>query len=156
LAANGVAKTTYSGSEIFTVKEVNRGFNPTTGEDWLLLRLNSKPGRPFLGIESQAAPLGTSLWMLGHPLGLPMKFVDSAAVTLADSVVFDCNLDASDGNSGSLVVRASGSKAVGVLKSTAAAVDKGLWLFCPLGKTCPTSVTSSPTFAPAVAKALGK
>lgn len=156
LDANDVAKTTYSSDEVFTVKKVvGRRRNANTREDWLLLRLNRSPGRPFLGIESQVAPLDSPLWMLGHPLGLPMKFVDNAKVTRAGSVFFECDLDASWGNSGSLVE--SDGKVVGVLQGTAPGVDllKGLWLWCPMSGDCPTFVTSSPAFVAAVTTALG-
>jgi V8-like Glu-specific endopeptidase len=155
LDSNGVAKQTYSSNEIFTVKEVKRKKDGNTGEDWLLLRLNRSPGRPFREIKSTAAPFEASLQMLGHPLGLPMKFVGNASVTTAGDVTFECDLDASEGNSGSIVLD-SEFKVVGVLQGTAAAVQAGLWIWCPPGGNCPTTVTSSPAFQSAIKKALEK
>jgi hypothetical protein len=90
--------------------------------------------------------------MWGHPLGLPMKFVDNAFITTEGNVFFQCDLDASQGDSGAMVM-AAGSKVVGVLQATAAAVQAGLWLWCPPGGNCPTVVTSSSSFAAAVAAA---
>lgn len=156
LDANNVPKTTYSNDEVFKVKEVvDHRHNENTGEDWLLLRLDRSPGRPSWRIESQAAPVGSQLQMLGHPLGLPMKYVDNAKVTKTGNAIFECDLDASWGNSGSPVW--SSGAVVGVLQGTAPGVDdvEGLWLWCPTLGNCPTVVTSSPAFAPAVAAAAG-
>jgi hypothetical protein len=156
LDANDVPKTIYSNDEVFAVAEVvDQKMDGNTGEDWLLLRLNKSPGRPFLKpIASQAAPLGTSLQMFGHPLGLPMKFVDGATVTNPGNVTFECDLDASQGNSGSAVLDSAGN-VVGALKATAPAMMSGLWLWCPPAGNCPTTVTSSPVFAAAVTAAQG-
>jgi hypothetical protein len=103
LDANNVAKMTYSADEVFKVEEVAR-VPKSSRADWILLRLDHDSNRPFLNIESQAASLGAPLWMLGYLLGLPMKFVDNATVTKAGNMVFECDLDASQGNSGSPVV----------------------------------------------------
>jgi hypothetical protein len=153
LDSNSVPKTIYSDNEVFAATEVKRG-DIVAGEDWLLLKLDRSPGRPFQErIETQAEPLGTSLWMLGHPLGLPMKFVDNSKITTEGSVVFECDLDASQGNSGSLVLNATSNKVVGALQGAAPAFANGIWLWCPPNKKCPTIVTSSLTFAAAVAAA---
>lgn len=164
----GGLKMTFSPGEIFTVQREDSGPGQN---DWLLLRLSASPQRPYMTtIRRDLAPLGTKLWMLGHPLGLPMKFVDGATIKTAGAAAFRCDLDASDGNSGSLVCEDGSTSVVGVLKKASralgpkeipvaallppGAVKLQAWEWCPLGANCGTDVTSGAAFAPAVDKAL--
>jgi hypothetical protein len=155
LDSQGTVKSTYAADQVFFVtKEENRRYNPLTKEDWLLLRLNANPGRPSRSINKNQAPAGTSLWMLGHPLGLPMKFVDGATITKVGNPCFECDLDASGGNSGSMVLDSTSSSIIGVLQRTAPAFGStGVWLWCLPGENCPTEVTASSAFESAVASA---
>lgn len=160
LNANGGVKTTFSNAEVFQVKNIEGHGNILNGasDDWLLLRLDRSPARPALPIASAPPIVGAALWMFGHPLGLPMKFVSNGKVTKEAGTSFECNLHASFGNSGSPVVDSASKNVVGVLQRAAPALDPVgngvyVWHWCPLGQNCPTVVTGTPAFAAAVKKA---
>jgi hypothetical protein len=155
----GSVKTTFSSSEVFRVKnfEAHGNYPNPPADDWLLLRLDRGTGRPALPIASGLPAVGTEVRMFGYPLGLPMKYVSNGKVTGQAGTVFECDLDASYGNSGSPVLNPA-SQVVGVLQTTTPALDElspgiYVWHWCPTGY-CPTGVTGTPAFAAAVSAAL--
>ena len=109
-------KTTFASSEVFQVKAVVAHGNILADrhDDWLLLRLDRSPARPALPIANALPAAGSALWMFGHPLGLPIKFVSNGKVTKQAGTFFECDLDASFGNSGSPVVDPASQHVVGV------------------------------------------
>lgn len=87
--------------------------------DWALLQLDRKvKGRAPLQIEFEklSEKGNESIYMLGHPSGLPLKYVGNAQI-LKKRIdgYYDVNLDAFGGNSGSPVFDAITSKVIAIL-----------------------------------------
>jgi V8-like Glu-specific endopeptidase len=107
--------------EIFRITQVLAG-TPNQGDwvDWALVQLDR------LISNQRIAPIRykgkipdrQSIYMIGHPAGLPLKFTDSARVQENTSdVVFATNLDAYAGNSGSPVFNSQSHIVEGLLTS---------------------------------------
>lgn len=84
--------------------------------DFALVRLERKvKGRTPLKISDRPARMGSKVSMLGHPMGLPLKYTFNAHVFKeGEGRSFLTNLDAFGGNSGSPVFNAQ-NEVVGVL-----------------------------------------
>lgn len=90
----------------------------THNNDWALLRLDREvEGRNPLSLNtSQKVALDTPLYMLGHPYGLPLKLTLGGKVQgMLPPHVFDANLDAFPGNSGSPVFAHDTGSWIGML-----------------------------------------
>jgi hypothetical protein len=104
---NGKALTTnIPSSQIYTCKHIIGGeLNETTRNDWRLVELD----RPILNAPAvklrrdTQITVGTSLTVIGYPLGLPVKIADGAHVRSLQPKYFIANLDTYSGNSGSPV-----------------------------------------------------
>ncbi|HEV8238719.1 MAG TPA: serine protease [Thermoanaerobaculia bacterium] len=153
IGADGIPKTRFASDEVFRVCEVlgEGRYLANPEDDWLLLRLDAKPARPALELDTRPLTSGTRLWMIGHPEGLPMKFVDGAHVidTSERSVLTD--LVASRGNSGSPVFREGSAAVLGILRtaslSLARAGAKVTWQRGKPGAPRIARVTRSQAFA---------
>ncbi len=90
------------------------------GLDLAIVKL-SKPviDRQPLALEtSSKLKVGDQLFVLGHPLGLPMKFADDARVlSFFNKSYFNADVDAYKGNSGSPVFNIGTGKVEGILIS---------------------------------------
>lgn len=84
--------------------------------DFALIRLDRvATDRTPLKLATQSVALGDAVTMLGHPMGLPLKYTNNAAVFEPNAGrSFLSNLDAFAGNSGSPVFNSS-NEVVGVL-----------------------------------------
>jgi hypothetical protein len=94
-----------------------RKFEYFGGADYSIIELDRNvEGRGPLEIDFEPDySVGTPLYVLGHPSGLPMKYTDSAAINKNLEKVFESNLDVFGGNSGSPVFNASTNKVVGII-----------------------------------------
>ncbi|MCX5791963.1 MAG: serine protease, partial [Elusimicrobia bacterium] len=114
----GNAATTLPAGEVYgCARVVKRLFEPV-GADFALLRLD----RPVTGHKplpiSRGAGLkkGDGVFVIGHPLGLPLKVADGAIVRdYSPAGFFRTDLDTFGGNSGSPVFNARTGKIEGVL-----------------------------------------
>tara|TARA_Y100000768_G_scaffold388896_1_gene388436 strand:+ start:8327 stop:9232 length:906 start_codon:yes stop_codon:yes gene_type:complete len=87
------------------------------GRDFAIIKLDRKvKGRTPLKIASHSPAQGDAVSMLGHPMGMPMKYTHSAYIFefFNQSYNFKTNLDAFAGNSGSPVFNKN-MEVVGVL-----------------------------------------
>ncbi|MBL4709438.1 MAG: trypsin-like peptidase domain-containing protein [Flavobacteriales bacterium] len=83
--------------------------------DWAILELeDSIIGIEEISINTLPIKKGKQLYMLGHPLGLPLKFTHSGQVIRTSDNLYYCNLDGFGGNSGSPVFCAKTFQLVGV------------------------------------------
>ena len=103
------AKTTISNSEIYKGKEiVGRKQDPGNGSDWCIVRLDQpvKNHNHFQNIrKSGKIPDTARVHVIGHPVGLPLKYAAGAQVRDNQSDLYIvCNLDTYGGNSGSPVI----------------------------------------------------
>lgn len=90
--------------------------------DFMIIQVNTNiPPSRYARLES--APSGiiqkkvTKLYMIGHPLGLPLKYTPNGQVEDLTDYVLKTNLDAYAGNSGSPVFNSKSNKVVGILLS---------------------------------------
>ena len=108
------AATVYSGKRILGRKLEGNG------TDWAVVELD----RPVAGIEPLRAPakqpalgVGTDLYVIGCPAGLPLKYAGNAAVRDFDAgrPYFLANFDTYGGNSGSPVFTGQTHELAGIL-----------------------------------------
>lgn len=93
-------------------------FNGGPGPDYALVKLDRKvSGRKALPIHRKAKPAkGDPLFVIGHPVGLPLKVAGSAKVRDASpKYFFKADLDTFGGNSGSAVFNARTKLIEGIL-----------------------------------------
>lgn len=93
---------------------VNRGSHPT---DYSLIRLKRKTvNRTSLPLRRKSlVAYETPLAVLGHPMGLPMKFTEGGRIRAIDKFHFMASVDTFVGNSGSPVFDSERGDVVGVL-----------------------------------------
>lgn len=121
--AGGKARTEISAGEVYTCSKIIKrelvsvtttvDNMPTTvpGADYALIKLDRKvKGHKPLAINRAGGlEKGASLFVTGHPTGLPFKFAGNARVVRdvdEESAYFNTNLDTFGGNSGSPVFNA--------------------------------------------------
>ena len=95
-----------SNSEIYTGKETVARVFTETGPDWALVRLDRAVvgHQPVRIRRSSKIVDAQSVYIIGHPCGLPAKFADGARVkTNSNPDYFVANLDSYTANSGSPV-----------------------------------------------------
>jgi len=93
-------------------------YNGGPGPDFALIKLDRKvTGRKPLPIHKGAKPAkGDQLFVIGHPVGLPLKIAGSAKVRdAAPTYFFKADLDTFGGNSGSAVFNAGTKLIEGIL-----------------------------------------
>ena len=135
------APTIVSNDDVFTgVALLGRQFLDGPGPDWALVRLD----RPAL--NHRVMPVrrsgkiadGQAVHVIGHPVGLPTKVAEGAAVRENSAkAMFVSNLDTYGGNSGSPVFNADTHEAEGILvRGETDFVSNGT---CDISLVCPTS-----------------
>ncbi|MEW5951209.1 MAG: trypsin-like serine protease [Elusimicrobia bacterium] len=126
---NSQAVTSMPASEVYTCKKIIKrqlGPEPTPdnpegiglGPDYALIRLDRKVSghKPLKINRAGNLTKGTPLFVIGHPVGLPVKLADDSKVrdTEQDGY-FIADLDTFGGNSGSPVFNASTNLIEGIL-----------------------------------------
>jgi V8-like Glu-specific endopeptidase len=131
-SAQGKYETTVPSSDVYTCKKIVKrdltdGFlsalfhnyvSGGPGPDFAVIQLDRKvAGRKPLPIDRGGkAKVGDPLFVIGHPVGLPVKVADNATVRNTDPKYFYlADLDTFGGNSGSAVFSANTNKIVGIL-----------------------------------------
>ncbi|MEI7529144.1 MAG: serine protease [Elusimicrobiota bacterium] len=92
--------------------------NGGTGPDYALIQLDRKVTnhKPLAVNRGKGAAKGTGLFVIGHPVGLPLKVAGSASVRDASPrYFFMTDLDTFGGNSGSAVFNANTKLIEGIL-----------------------------------------
>lgn len=129
------------------------------GTDWALVRLDRPVvgRRPLRFRKEGKARTGQSLYVIGHPCGLPQKYAPGATIRHnSPKSYFVANLDTYGGNSGSPVFDARTHRVEGILvRGETDFVSNGS---CYVSMVCPTTgcrgedVTRSTVWAAKVAK----
>jgi hypothetical protein len=85
--------------------------------DWAVVKLKSKVQRrsPVRVFEGDPTPVGTDVYVIGHPLGMTRKSAGGAHVRSGTAATFVANLDVFGGNSGSAVYDAATNDLLGVV-----------------------------------------
>ncbi len=112
---------------IYSIKEIKYNvYSTERDKDFAIVELDrpvSDPSRALYMNKNGGLAQGDSLYMIGHPIGLPMKFAGNGVAldinTSADGnpLKFEASLDAFSGNSGSPVFNALTHEVEGVLTS---------------------------------------
>lgn len=101
------------------------GSGASNRTDWAVVELGeandpsqpaSAPSLPTMPLCNADTPVQTQLWMVGHPSGLPLKYVDNAKVLATSDLSCSSNLDGFAANSGSPVLDEQ-NRLVGVFMS---------------------------------------
>ncbi|MBT4762019.1 MAG: trypsin-like peptidase domain-containing protein [Bdellovibrionaceae bacterium] len=106
-------------ANVYTCKKLQaRELDPSTDIDFAIIQLDRPVvGRVPLSYRKQGSiVLGESITIIGHPLGVPLKYSDNAMVTNNVSKnYFSSNLDSFTGNSGSPVFNNKSFEVEGLL-----------------------------------------
>ena len=127
-SAGGTGPSTVAKSEVYKCAKIVKRFlggepgsaNPAgqaLGPDYALIQLDRKvKGHKPLPINRGALAKGAKVFVIGHPVGLPLKVAGDASVRDASKKgYFVADLDTFGGNSGSPVFNASTKKIEGIL-----------------------------------------
>ena len=102
-----------SAKDVFSCKRILKQ-SLSAVSDFALIELDrALPGKA-LKIAKATPAVGTAIFMIGYPSGLPQKITDGAKVATVVGNKFKTDLDAYGGNSGSSVFNAAG-EVVGIL-----------------------------------------
>jgi V8-like Glu-specific endopeptidase len=115
--------TSFAAARVFKGKELIGGQlirKSDGGEDWATVRLErtvpQELAQPVESISKEKIADGASVYVVGHPSGLPLKYADGAKVTANNAkAYFVANLDTFGGNSGSGVFLKNSNSLVGIL-----------------------------------------
>lgn len=102
-------------SEVYYCKNIVKN-EYTQNQDYSLVELDRTvtDHRP-LTLARQPAAAGQSIFVIGHPSGIPKKLADDASVRRQFGAYFNSNLDTYGGNSGSPVFDAQTLEVLGIL-----------------------------------------
>ncbi|OGR68259.1 MAG: hypothetical protein A2081_06105 [Elusimicrobia bacterium GWC2_61_19] len=135
--AGGAARTTVPAKDVYTCKRIVKRdldkqasgiigtgiaiigalLNKQAGPDFALIQLDRKvEGRKPLPVNRGGVNNGDRIFVIGHPVGLPVKVAGGASVrNNSFKAYFLTDLDTFGGNSGSAVFNASTNKIEGIL-----------------------------------------
>lgn len=112
------ARTVLDNSEIYRGVAIIGWHLEAAGADWAVVRLDRVvPNHRVAPLRTTGAiAVGAQLHVIGHPVGLPLKYAPGAEVRKADhSDFFVANLDTYGGNSGSPVFSSDHHRVEGIL-----------------------------------------
>lgn len=134
------ARTTFPPDDVYAGTAVIGRQLGRDGTDWALVRLDrAVVGRkPLRFRKSGKARAGQSLYVIGHPCGLPQKYAPGATVRHnSPKTYFVANLDTYGGNSGSPVFDSRTHRVEGILvRGETDFVSNGS---CYVSMVCPTT-----------------
>jgi hypothetical protein len=106
-------KNIYKAVEVVEKRYTTRG---TNGTDWALVKLDRKvEDRPVVELCMTDVAYDQSIYVIGHPAGLPLKFAPGSRIKQLHPANFIADLDIYSGNSGSPVFDADSHKVVGIV-----------------------------------------
>jgi V8-like Glu-specific endopeptidase len=110
-------RTSIPNGDIYRGVQLLADQETASGVDFALVRLDRNvSGRAPARINRSGPPsVGTQIYVIGHPSGLPTKIAAGARVVRANSSFFEGNLDTFAGNSGSPVFDARTNTVQGLL-----------------------------------------
>lgn len=114
----GIIGTRIPNSQIYKGVEIVDKFydRSKTGADWTLVRLDRKvTDRPAAAVSQDNIPAAQPVYVIGYPLGLPLKYAPGANVNDIGESHFGANLDVYSGNSGSPVFRSDTHEVIGIV-----------------------------------------
>jgi hypothetical protein len=99
------------------VKVIRRVHKPAgDGPGWALVKLDRKVmGQTAARLSTGEISCDQAVYVIGHPLGLPMKYAAGATVTDVDETSFMANLNIYSGNSGAPVFDLNTHEVIGMV-----------------------------------------
>jgi V8-like Glu-specific endopeptidase len=98
------------------VKIIERVYNRKAGEDWALIQLDrSVVGQPVVTLSEKEISCNQPVYIIGHPVGLPLKYTPGAYVRNFNETCFSADLDVYCGNSGSPVFDSETHEVIGIV-----------------------------------------
>jgi hypothetical protein len=99
------------------VNIIHKVLNPSDYRaDWALVKLDRKVEGQRVAVMSKSdISCDQSVYMIGYPMGLPLKYVHGAKVREIDNAYFDTDLDTYMGNSGSPVFNSDTHEMIGLV-----------------------------------------
>lgn len=105
-----------SGKKVRKCKQIIKRANKHSGIDFALIELDEPVfDRPPAYIRAHPMENPASVFMIGHPLGLPAKYSGRARIFRNEKLSWLTNLDSSAGNSGSPVFDYESGEFIGML-----------------------------------------
>ena len=150
------ARLDFDSSEIYYCKEVVARELSDSGPDWSLVRLDREVTNhiPCSVRSSGKISDNESLFVIGHPSGIPRKYAGGANVKInTNSYSFDANLDTYSGNSGSPVFNANTYMVEGILVEGGVDFIRDPYKNCYISNTCSDSGCSGSTSFETVTRA---
>jgi Trypsin-like peptidase domain len=141
---NGKAQTVFDMDDLYAGdKIVNRVF-VKDGPDWAIVQLNRRVDiikHKVLNVRTSGRiDNNESVYVIGHPVGLPLKYADGANVRLnSNNEYFVANLDTFGGNSGSPVFNGNTHEVEGILVRGETDFIESLDSGCFKSKVCPSN-----------------
>lgn len=106
-------KNIYKGIKI--IRRVKRSLNDG-GSDWALVKLDREvKGQTTAVLSAGSTVPGQSIYVLGHPCGLPLKYAPGASVHYIEDAYFGADLDIYSGSSGSPVFDSITHEVIGMV-----------------------------------------
>jgi hypothetical protein len=99
------------------IEMIGRAYEPrSSGADWALVKLDRKVvGRDIVTLAETSIRPGENVYILGHPCGLPLKYVPDEPVKGMKRAFFSAELTIYGGNSGSPVFNSGTHEVVGIV-----------------------------------------
>lgn len=111
--------TVIDNSDIYEGESIVNRILDDNGSDWAVIKLKNQvvnDHKPVVLRRTGKISDNESVYVVGHPVGLPTKFADGANVrNNTNESFFVCNLDTYGGNSGSPVFNSSTHELEGIL-----------------------------------------
>lgn len=126
-------------SSVYSCKRIlSRALDPVSKQDYTVIELDRSvtDRSPLSFRKSGSLSVGESVAVIGHPVGLPTKISDHAAVRSVTPVYFVANLDTYHGNSGSAVINTTTGVVEGILVRGDSDFVKDR-TGCQVSKVCP-------------------
>ncbi len=98
------------------VKLLHRVYQRGGGSDWALVRLDRKVvGQEVAVLSKQAIARDRPVYIIGHPVGLPLKYSPGATVSDIRTAYFSADLNVFCGSSGSPVFDSHNHEVIGIV-----------------------------------------
>lgn len=112
------AMTTFSNDNIYQGAKIIRSVHHPggNGPDWALVKLDRKVvGQTVARLSTREISCDQAIYVIGHPLGLPMKYAAGVYVRDVDETSFMANLNIYSGNSGAPVFDLNTNEFIGMV-----------------------------------------
>ncbi len=108
------AENIYKGEKVIR-KEYNSRWEGNMS-DWALVKLDRPvKGQKVVELSQKKIPTGDTVYIMGHPCGLPLKYAPGAAVGRFSEIYFSADLDVYCGSSGSPVFDSETHELIGIV-----------------------------------------